>query len=107
MKKYTYSSPNYPITKRDLKWVSFEQLLKKASKSKAFRKAYREEMQRLRLAKQIRELRTSKRLTQKAVAKRADMPQSVIARVESGSRGISVDTLGKIAHTLGKEVQLV
>ena len=107
MKKYRYTSPKYPITKKDLKWVSLEQMLKKASKNKLFDKAYREETQRLRLAKQIRELRTSKRLTQKAVAKRADMPQSVIARIESGDRGISVDTLGRIAHTLGKEVQLV
>lgn len=98
---------NIPITEKDLKWHSLEEVFRKASKSKVFREAYREETQRLRLAKQIRELRTSKRLTQKAVAKRADMPQSVIARIESGDRGISVDTLGRVAHTFGKEVQLV
>lgn len=95
------------ITKKDLKWHTLDEVFRKAAKSKAFREAYHEEMLRIRLAKQIRTLRTAQRLTQKAVAKRADMPQSVIARVESGSRGISVDTLGKIAHTLGKEVQLV
>ena len=47
------------------------------------------------------------RVIQWAVAQKSGMPQSVIARIESGDRGISVDTLGRIAHTLGKEVQLV
>ncbi len=95
------------ITKKDLKWHSLEDVFRQASKSNAFQQSYRGEVVRLRLAKQIRELRTGQRLTQHLVAKRANMPQSVIARVESGDRGISVDTLGKIAHTLGKEVQLV
>ncbi|MBI4093559.1 helix-turn-helix transcriptional regulator [Candidatus Kaiserbacteria bacterium] len=95
------------ITEKDLKWHTFDEVLAHLSKSKAFREAYAEERARRRLARQIRDLREAQRLTQLAVARRADMPQSVIARVESGDRGISVDTLGKIAHTLGKEVQLV
>ena len=95
------------ISEKDLKWRSFEEVLTDLSKNKAFREAYTEESARRRLAKQIRELRIAHHLTQKAVAKRADMPQSVIARIEGGDRGISVDTLGRVAHTLGKEVQLV
>lgn len=98
---------NIKITEKDLKWHTLEEVLTSVSKSSAFRKAYAEEVVRRRLAKQIRELRKGQRLTQQVVAKRAHMPQSVIARVESGDRGISVDTLGKIAHTFGKEVQLV
>ena len=94
------------ITGKDLKSRSFEQVFTDLSKSKAFREAYAEEHERRRLAKQIRNLRIAQRLTQKAVAKRASMPQSVIARIESGDRGISVDTLGRVAHTFGKEVQL-
>ena len=98
---------NLKITKQDLKWHSFEEVFKTLSKSKAFQKAYAEEITRRRLAKQIHDLRIARRLTQKTVAKRADMPQSVIARIESGDRAISVDTLGRIARTFGKEVQLV
>lgn len=98
---------NIKSTKKDLKWRSFEDVFKGLSKSKAFRDAYAEEITRRRLAKQIRDIRTSHRLTQHTVAQRSGMPQSVIARIESGGRGISVDTLGRVAHTLGKEVQLV
>ncbi len=94
-------------TTHDLKWHSFEEVFGKVSKKKDFQKAYSEEIVRLRLAKQIRELRISHHMTQQIVAKKAGMPQSVIARIESGDRGISVETLGKIAHTLGKEVRLV
>ncbi len=94
-------------TKSELKWHSFEDVFGKMSKKKEFQKAYSEEMVRLRLAKQIRELRISHKMTQQVVAQKAGMPQSVIARIETGDRGISVDTLGRLAHTLGKEVQLV
>ena len=94
-------------TKSELKWHSFDEVFGRVSKKKEFQKAYNEEMVRLRLAKQIRELRVSHNMTQHLVAQKAGMPQSVIARIESGDRGISVDTLGRIAHTLGKEVQLV
>ena len=92
---------------QNLEWHSFDEVFGKVSKKKEFRKAYDEEIIRLRLARQIRAIRTDSRMTQLVVAQRSGMPQSVIARIESGDRGISVDTLGRIAHTLGKEVQLV
>ncbi len=90
-----------------LKWRSFDQVFGKVSKKKEFKQAYKVEIARLKLATQIRELRTAHQMTQKIMAERSGMPQSVIARIESGDRGISVDTLGRVAHTLGKEVQLV
>ena len=90
-----------------LRWHSFDQVFKKASKKKEFKASYNAESSRLRLAKRIRELRTVLRLSQKIVAQRAGMPQSVIARVESGGKGITLDTLGRIAHAFGKEVELV
>lgn len=88
-------------------WHSFDEVFGKSSKKNEFRRAYDEEIVRLRLARQIRNLRTISQMTQLVVAQKSGMPQSVIARIESGDRGISVDTLGRIAHTLGKEVQLV
>ena len=76
-------------------------------KNKEFQRGYREEDMRIRLAKKIRETRIAKNLTQKAVAQRASMPQSVIARLESGEHTVSLETLGRIAHALGKAVALV
>ena len=90
-----------------IEWHSFEQIFKGVQKKKEFKNSYDMELSRLRLARQIRELRTRKKLTQKVVAEKAGMPQSVIARVESGAQGVSLDTLGKIAHAFGKRVQLV
>ena len=46
-------------------------------------------------------------MTQAAVAREADMPQSVIARLESGTHSVSVATLSKVANALGKQVELV
>ncbi|HEY4488859.1 MAG TPA: helix-turn-helix transcriptional regulator, partial [Candidatus Paceibacterota bacterium] len=90
----------------ELKWHSFEEVFKKSAKNAIFSKAYNEEQLRLRLASQIRATRTKKRLTQKAVAERSGMPQSVIARIENGENGLTIDTLGKVAHALGKTIQL-
>ena len=92
--------------KEKLEWYSFEDVFAEFSKNKAFLRAYNEELQRRSLAKQIRALRSAQKLTQKVVAERAGMPQSVIARIESGQSGISLDTLGRVAHTFGKHIQL-
>ena len=90
-----------------LKWHSLEQVVRASSKSAVFKQAYDEELSQLRLAQKLRELRSTKRLTQKMVADRVGMPQSVIARIESGTRGISLDTLGKMAAVFGKRIELV
>ncbi len=84
---------------------SFDEVFKK--KSPAFKRGYNEESNRISLAKKVREFREAMKLTQKAVAKEANMPQSVIARIESGEYGISVDTLSKVAYALGKKITLV
>ena len=90
-----------------LKWHSLEQVVRASSKDAVFKQTYDEELSRLRLAQEIRKLRSAKRLTQKTVATRTGMPQSVIARIESGTRGMSLDTLEKIAIVLGKRIELV
>ena len=79
----------------------------KYARSKGFQAAYKEEMTRLNMVRRIRELRLAKRLTQKALAKKADMPQSVIARLESGEHSFSLGTLSRIAQVFDKEVELV
>ena len=96
-----------PITKKELKWHTFDKVFGKIRKTKAYKKAYEEEIARLKLSAAIRTSREAKKMTQAAVAKRADMPQSAIARLESGAHSVSVDTLSKVAHALGKQIELV
>src|SRR3989344_4057493 len=91
---------------KKIQLYSFDQVFGKVSKNKTFQKAYREEMTRIKLARRIREIRIQKKMTQEAVAQKAEMPQSVIARLESGEHSVSLDTLNRIAYALGKEVEL-
>lgn len=90
--------------KEKIKLYSFNQTFKK--RSPAFKRGYKEESNRIALAAKIRELREGRKLTQFAVAKEAEMPQSVIARIESGEHSVSVDTLARVAHALGKKVTI-
>ena len=92
---------------KELKLYTFNEVFGKSSKTKKFKKAYREGMLRIKLAQRIRELRIQMKLTQETVAQRASMPQSVVARLESGEHSVSLDTLSRIAEVLGKEVELV
>lgn len=90
-----------------VKYYTSDEVFKKASKSKAFIEAYNEELVRLNLVGEIKKLRLSKKLTQKSLAQKARMPQSVIARIESGEHSFSLGTLSRIAKVFKKEVQLV
>lgn len=88
------------------KTKTFEQILKTQLKSPKFKEAYDEELFRLKMASEIKHLRLQKKLTQESFAKKAQMPQSVVARIEGGKHSISLDTLNRVAHALGKTVQL-
>ena len=109
MKKKKTIYKKIPLRKEDLVWHSFEDILKEGMKKRGFKEAYEAAIARRAIATQIRKSRIAKRLTQKTVAQRADMPQSVIARIESGKHDASLPTIAKIASALGKkvEVQLV
>src|SRR3989344_8542462 len=106
MKKANNIKLNREQSAKKLQWYSFDQVFGKVSKNKAFQKAYREEMTRIKLARRIRKIRIEKKMTQEAVAQKAEMPQSVVARLESGEHSVSLDTLNRIAYALGKEVEL-
>ena len=93
--------------KDELKFYTFDEAFGKYFRSQKFQKAYDEELARLKLAHQIRTMRLYQKLTQKETAKKARMPQSVIARIESGTHGYSLGTLSRIANVFNKEIQLV
>jgi len=90
-----------------IKTYSFNEVFKKNLGSKKFQESYNEESVRLSIANQIREMRHKQKLTQKAVAEKANMPQSVIARIESGTHSYSLGTLQRIAYAFKKEIRLV
>ncbi|MDO8469797.1 MAG: helix-turn-helix transcriptional regulator [bacterium] len=87
--------------------ISLDAVIKEKLKSERFRKTFSEEMSRLQLAHEIKTLRQERKMTQKEVAAKADMPQSVIARIESGTHSFSIATLHKIANVFDKQVGLV
>src|SRR5271155_5543314 len=90
-----------------LKFISFEKALQKRLKNSTFKKAFDREIGRLQLAHDIKVLREKKGMTQKQVAIKADMPQSVIARIESGKHNVSAITLHKLADVFHKRIGFV
>ena len=88
-------------------FTSLDKLIQKKLKKESFRSSFSEEMGRLQLAHKIKTLRQKRKMTQKEVAEKADMPQSVIARIESGSHSFSIVTLHKIARVFDKQISLV
>jgi len=92
---------------KQYQFISLDNIIAKRSKRGKFRRTFSEEMSRLQLAHEIKAMRQKKRMTQEEVAIKADMPQSVIARIESGKRGLSFSTISRIASALGKKIELV
>ena len=93
--------------KKQLKAYSFHDVFGKDLRSDTFKRPYFHEIVHLRLARQMREMRIAKKLTQKDIAKKAKMPQSVIARIESGKHSPSLYTIERIASVFDKKLQLV
>jgi XRE family transcriptional regulator, regulator of sulfur utilization len=93
--------------KSDLKGYSLEEVFGDAWKNRKSSAVYQAEMSRIAIAQSVKRARAAKRMTQAALAKRVDMPQSVIARLESGTHGVSVETLSKVAGAIGKQIKLV
>jgi DNA-binding XRE family transcriptional regulator len=58
------------------------------------------------IKKEIIKFRIEQGLSQKELAKRIGTKQSAISRLESGDYNPSIELLSKIAHGLGKELQV-
>jgi DNA-binding XRE family transcriptional regulator len=86
---------------------TMEEAFPKMFKSKTFVKLYNEELAKLELIHQIKKLRNEKKMTQKELARLSKMPQSSIARIESGNHSFSLGTLYSIAKVFNKRVALV
>ncbi len=88
-------------------FVPLDKIIKKRLIHERFQKSFNEEISRLQLAHEIKMLRQKQKMTQREVAIKADMPQSVVARIESGTHSFSIATLHKIARVFHKHVGLV
>lgn len=58
------------------------------------------------IRKQLIELRIQQGISQKQLAEKIGTKQSAISRLENGSYNPSVEFLSKLAHALGKEIQV-
>lgn len=75
-------------------------------KNPAFREAWDESELGYQVARALIKLRIDLDLTQEELARRAGVPQPVIARLESGKHLPSLRTINRIAKKLGLEVRL-
>lgn len=81
--------------------------LKEELKNRKFRKAFEIERAKVALAQRIAEIRQDKHLTQAALAKKLGTSQQFISQVETGQeKNLTIETLLKIAHSLGKGVTI-
>lgn len=86
--------------------VKFDDYLEKRLQDSELRSNFEAENLRLESAVVLLKAREDAGLTQRELARRVDVPQSTIARIERGNN-TSVDTLSKIANALGKKLCLL
>lgn len=78
--------------------------LYKFQKNKEYKKLLKEEKELLDIAVQISVARKKRKITQVQLAKRVGMPQSQIARIESGNHNVTLGTLNRVAGALNLKV---
>ena len=78
--------------------------LYKFQKNKEYKKLLKEEKEMLDIAVQISVARKKRKITQVQLAKRVGMPQSQIARIESGNHNVTIGTLNRVASALNLKV---
>lgn len=76
----------------------------KLQKNKEYKKLLKEEKEMLDISLQIIQARKKRKITQVELAKRVDMPQSQIARIESGNHNVTIGTLNRVASALNLKV---
>lgn len=83
--------------------IVFDDFLSEKLKDPAFKKGFDAELNNLESAVALTNAREDAGLTQRELAGKADVPQSTIARIESG-QNTSISTMSKIASALGKKL---
>ena len=83
--------------------IQFEDYLNEQLKDPELKKEFDNETTKLESAIALSEVRKSEGLSQRELSAISNIPQSTIARIESGAN-TSIDTLTKIANAIGKKL---
>ncbi len=86
--------------------VIFREHLEESLKEPAFRREWDEQEAEREVMESIVEARMAAGLSQKELAERCGMKAANLCRLENGNGNPSVATLSKIAHGLGKKLQI-
>lgn len=86
--------------------VNFREHLEESLKEPAFRREWDEQEAEREVMENIVEARIAAGLSQKELAERCGMKAANLCRLENGNGNPSVATLSKIAHGLGKKLQI-
>ena len=87
--------------------VKFSEIKDLLMKDEEFKSEYEKLKPRYDVISQIIEERDKQNITQEELALRVGTQKSNISRLESGTYNPSLDFLIKVAHSLGKEMQIV
>lgn len=87
--------------------VKFSEIKELLMKDEEFKSEYEKLKPRYDVISQIIEERDKQNITQEEWALRVGTQKSNISRLESGTYNPSLDFLIKVAHSLGKEMQIV
>lgn len=83
--------------------------IKEWEKDPVFRKAVDEHVEKAKLAKMLKDIRQQEHISQVQLAKKANVTQSVIARIETGTSKTlpRLDLFNRILHSVGYETLIV
>lgn len=87
--------------------VKFDEVKAMLMKDEEFKDEYEKLKPRYDIISQIIDERSKQSITQEELALRVGTQKSNISRLESGTYNPSLDFLIKVAHSLGKEMQIV
>lgn len=87
--------------------VKFDEVKSMLLKDEEFKDEYEKLKPRYDIISQIIEERSKQSITQEELALRVGTQKSNISRLESGTYNPSLDFLIKVAHSLGKEMQII
>ena len=88
------------------KRVTVDDWLKEELRDEGFRLRWNEREAAYKVARELIRLRKKQGLSQTEVARRAGLKQPAIARLESGAVKPTLDTIQRVAHALGREVEI-
>ncbi len=86
--------------------ITLDSLKKEYLKDPEFKKLYEEEKKKLTLAVELAAARESQKLSQKQLAKKANVTQQQLSRVENGVN-VNTKTIQKICNALGLRLTVV